>query len=1380
MRLSARAFSIIAILILVSGVFGVPQKDVQAASDGIVISQVYGGGGEIGTTWKNDYIELYNRGLVAVDVTGWSVQFTHQDETLPDTYWYKTDLSGVIQPGEYFLIQEGNGAGLGTTNLPTPDITDVNPIYALHGKVALVNNNVLLTGSCPAGVVDFLGFGTDTNCYETSVFPSTTLSHTNAAFRKNGGCTDTDNNALDFEGLLANPRNSASTRHYCVSPTDPSGIGSATPSTVSQGGTALLEVAVTGGDYPPSTGLGVTCDLTAVGGSASQMLYDNGLNGDAVSGDNTFSRNTIMTTATTGVLSLPCTISDAEGRSVPVSIDLTIEPPPPDAFSKISPTDAAIGQSLAPTLSWAASTGATSYSYCYDTSNDNVCAPWVDNGTITSVALSGLSLGTTYYWQVKADNSYGTTYADGSLDTFWSFTTGNLPGAFSKSSPTNTAMGQSLTPTLSWGTSTGATSYSYCYDTSNDNACASWVDNGTTTSVALSGLAPGATYYWQVKADNSFGTTYANGSLGAFWSFTTGNLPGVFSKSLPANLAVGQSLAPTLSWAASTGATSYLYCYDTITGCTNWVDNGTEISVPLSGLAAGTTYYWQVKAVNSYGETIADSGAYWSFNTGAVPGAFSKTSPNNAAIGQSLTPTLSWAGSTGATSYSYCYDTSNDNACAPWVDNGTTTSVALSGLAPGTTYYWQVKAVNIYGETIANGGAYWSFNTGDAPGAFSKTAPTNAAIGQSLAPTLSWGTSTGATSYSYCYATATGCTTWVLVGTSKSASLSPLALGTIYYWQVKADNAFGTTYANGGTYWSFTTGNLPGVFSKSQPANLAVGQSLTPALSWAGSTGATSYSYCYDTSNDNACAPWVGNGMNTSVTLSGLTLDTTYYWQVKADNSFGTTYANGSLGTFWSFTTGNLPGAFSKTSPTNTAIGQSLTPTLNWGVSTGATSYSYCYDTSNDNACAPWVDNGTTTSVALGELALGTTYYWQVKAENSYGTTYANGGTYWSFNTDLLPAAFGKTAPVNHAIGQPNTPTLSWAASTGATSYSYCFDTSNDNACAPWVNNDTKTSVTLGELALGTTYYWQVKAENSYGTTYANGSLGTFWSFTTGNLPGTFVKNSPNDTSTIQSPTPTLSWEASTGAASYSYCYATTTGCINWVDNGTKTSVSPIGLVPDTTYYWQVKAFNNYGETIADGGAYWSFDFYTFADVLPGSWYYRYVEGFYAKGITSGCSTAPFLYCPDSAVTRAQMAVFLLKAEHGSDFVPPLASGSLFSDVPVSYWAGAWIEQLAAEGITTGCGAGMYCPQNPVTRAQMAVFILKAEHGKAYVPPPASGVFGDVPVDYWAAAWIEQLAAEGITTGCSTNPLNYCPARSVTRAQMAVFIDKAFGFELLP
>jgi hypothetical protein len=113
-------------------------------------------------------------------------------------------------------------------------------------------------------------------------------------------------------------------------------------------------------------------------------------------------------------------------------------------------------------------------------------------------------------------------------------------------------------------------------------------------------------------------------------------------------------------------------------------------------------------------------------------------------------------------------------------------------------------------------------------------------------------------------------------------------------------------------------------------------------------------------------------------------------------------------------------------------------------------------------------------------------------------------------------------------------------------------------------------------------------------------------------------------------------------------------------------------------------------------------------------------------------------------------------------------------DVPASYWASSWIEALAADGITGGCGGGNYCPDNNVTRAQMALFLLKSKYGVSYTPPPATGTkFLDVPAHFWAADWIEQLANEGITGGCGNN--NYCPDTPVTRAQMAVFLVRTFN-----
>lgn len=182
-----------------------------------------------------------------------------------------------------------------------------------------------------------------------------------------------------------------------------------------------------------------------------------------------------------------------------------------------------------------------------------------------------------------------------------------------------------------------------------------------------------------------------------------------------------------------------------------------------------------------------------------------------------------------------------------------------------------------------------------------------------------------------------------------------------------------------------------------------------------------------------------------------------------------------------------------------------------------------------------------------------------------------------------------------------------------------------------------------------------------------------------------------------------------------------------------------------------------------------------FADVPNTYWAWQYIERLYEAGITGGCDSDPLRYCPESTVTRAQMAVFLLRGIHASSYGPPSVGGETgFADVPTNYWAAAWIKQLAVEGITGGCRSGDYCPESFVTRAQMAVFLLRGKYGSTYSPPiaGAGSGFEDVPANYWAAAWIKQLAAEGITGGCGDG--NYCPEDSVTRAQMAVFLVRTF------
>jgi hypothetical protein len=115
-----------------------------------------------------------------------------------------------------------------------------------------------------------------------------------------------------------------------------------------------------------------------------------------------------------------------------------------------------------------------------------------------------------------------------------------------------------------------------------------------------------------------------------------------------------------------------------------------------------------------------------------------------------------------------------------------------------------------------------------------------------------------------------------------------------------------------------------------------------------------------------------------------------------------------------------------------------------------------------------------------------------------------------------------------------------------------------------------------------------------------------------------------------------------------------------------------------------------------------------FADVPVSHPLVRWIEQLARDGVTAGCATAPLLYCPDAVVTRAQLAAFLVRAEHGPGFDPPSGTGTMFIDVPPFHPFSVWIEQAAREGIATGCQTQRYCPDGPVTRGQMAVFLARA------------------------------------------------------------------------
>ncbi len=178
----------------------------------------------------------------------------------------------------------------------------------------------------------------------------------------------------------------------------------------------------------------------------------------------------------------------------------------------------------------------------------------------------------------------------------------------------------------------------------------------------------------------------------------------------------------------------------------------------------------------------------------------------------------------------------------------------------------------------------------------------------------------------------------------------------------------------------------------------------------------------------------------------------------------------------------------------------------------------------------------------------------------------------------------------------------------------------------------------------------------------------------------------------------------------------------------------------------------------------------TFPDVPSDFWAWSFIERLANAGLTSGYPDGT--YRPESNVTRAEIAIFLLKGiNFPTPYSPPSATTFNFTDIE-SHWARHWIEALRASGITSGFSDGTFRPDNPVTRAEMAIFLLKAINGPGYSPPAAAATFSDTG-GHWAVNWIEALRNTGLTSGYPDG--TFRPDSPVTRAEMAVFIVNGFG-----
>jgi hypothetical protein len=508
--------------------------------------------------------------------------------------------------------------------------------------------------------------------------------------------------------------------------------------------------------------------------------------------------------------------------------------------------------------------------------------------------------------------------------------------------------------------------------------------------------------------------------------------------------------------------------------------------------------------------------------------------------------------------------------------------------------------------------------------------------------------------------------------------------------------------------------------------------------------------------------------------------DNTYYWRIQPRYRVGSTLFNGAWSQGWHFERQGFIPQNLKTSVTF------ATPTFSWDIVEGVQYYDLEVD--NDPGFgSPAIDITTRQNSYTDTGTLGnSTYYWRVRIHRDGGVI--NNWTAAQSFTLALPIPAGLNHIPSGVVGRA--PTLCWtplivnspSGDPVLAAWKYRVQVSKDPTFSTVFDNiDTEQSCWTPIKGYDDgQYYWRVALMDG------QNKLGNF------SAAKTFTKQYP--ITTLVSPasgakftsTPTFVWTPVSGAAAYKLevsQYSTFSPVYETVTTDSVLWTPTKSYANSGTYYWRVAIVDANGKIgpfvgstiiLQDDNPVQNEPI--FSDVDSNYWAWEYIERLYSAGITGGCTSNPLKYCPETVVTRAQMAVFLERGMKGSSYSPPAVGGSTgFGDVPTTHWAGAWIKQLAADRITGGCGSGSYCPESPVTRGQMAVFLLKAKYGAGYTPPAVGGStgFGDVQPTYWAAAWIKQLAAEGITGGCGSG--NYCPNSSVNRAQMAVFLVRTFG-----
>ena len=867
-------------------------------------------------------------------------------------------------------------------------------------------------------------------------------------------------------------------------------------------------------------------------------------------------------------------------------------------LSTISSSIANAGTSISGTgftSNWTSVAGATNYylDVATDVNFTNLVAGYsnLNVGNFTSKIVTGLTCGTNYYYQVRASNLCDTSINSNTI----SVTTFNTPNA----TPANAATSISTSSfTASWSLISQTTAYylDVATDANFTNLVTGYsnLNVGNVSSKNVTGLTCGTTYYYQVRASNSCGTSVNSNTV----SVTTFNTP----NSNVANAATSVATTSfTASWSQSTQTTAYYLDVATdvnfinlVTGYSN-LNVGNFTSKNVTGLTCGTNYYYRVRASNTCGSSVnSNTISVTTFNT-----------PNsniaNAATSVSTTSfTASWSQSSQTTAYylDVATDANFTNLVTGYsnLNVGNFTSKNVTGLTCGTNYYYRVRASNSCGSSVnSNTISVTTLNTPAATVANSATSISESGF------TASWSPSSQASTYYLDVATDVNFTNLVVgysnlnIGNSTATFVSGLNCNTAYYYRVRAFNSCGTSVNSN----VVTLTTLPCICLVCPNFDFAI----TPTSTWQlhssshVTNGCKMYSvavvlgneYTFKTGcGDGALANYdsyieLSNATCTSITgnddgcgsASIVTWTATYtgtaYVKVRGYSSNSGNYTLA----YSYIDCSNIPSPVSTIATTVSTNGF----TANWNTSVGATNY--YIDVATDNTFTNMVSGytnlseGNATSQVISNLNCNTTYYYRVRSFTSCGT---------SSNSNIISvttlSSIGNTTATAGTSINGTSFTANWTSVSGATTY--YIDVATNLSFTSLVtgysnlNVGNFTNKTITGLTCGTNYYYRVRASNVCGTS-GNSSI---ISVTTFNTPASIVVNSATS---ISASGFTASWSLSSQATTYFLDVATDNNFTNLVAGysnlnvGNTTSTLVYGLNCSTAYYYRVRASNSCG-----------------------------------------------------------------------------------------------------------------------------------------------------------------------------------------------------------